>query len=199
MPQKIYIVRHGETDYNLERRMQGWLDIPLNAKGLSQAKIAALKLQEITLDFVYSSDLIRAHETAKTITVLNKKEIIVTKSLRERDMGVFSGWKWEVDKDVDKQKLWEDHDKSLKTEDFNWKDHKGESIMEHYSRVGSHLDHIHNVHKDKSVLLVTHGGTINRMLEYYKLKEMRDEFKSITNASVLVLEKNGSKYDLSEI
>ena len=64
----IYVVRHGQTDWNLEGRFQGRIDIPLNEKGKSQAKKTKEKLEGIKFDKVFSSPLKRALETAKNIT-----------------------------------------------------------------------------------------------------------------------------------
>ena len=80
----IYIVRHGETDWNIGSRMQGHTDIPLNAKGREQARKIASHLKEIHLDIMYTSPLSRAYETARIITVHHKVPFITDVSLRER-------------------------------------------------------------------------------------------------------------------
>ena len=72
----IYVVRHGQTDWNLEGRFQGRIDIPLNEKGKSQAKKTKEKLEGIKFDKVFSSPLKRALETAKIITEKKKKRNI---------------------------------------------------------------------------------------------------------------------------
>jgi probable phosphoglycerate mutase len=120
MPQKIYLIRHGETDYNASRRMQGWLDIPLNEVGREQANLSASKLVGVSIDHIYSSDLRRAYETAQHISRVVKKDIITTTQLRERDMGIFSGWRWEHERDKLKDELWKEFEHSRDSEDLHW-------------------------------------------------------------------------------
>lgn len=199
MPQKIIIVRHGETDYNKERRMQGWIDVPLNETGHAQAKATAEKLLSFTFDAIYSSDLIRAHATAKYIASLHQKEISTTQALRERDMGIFSGWAWEKERDEEKDKLWIEFQASQTDNYVDWNKHQGESMTQMSKRVSEFLSTLHVVHRDQSVLLVTHGGTINRILEHYSVKAAAEGFRMIGNASVLVLHKTTDQYRLEEI
>lgn len=199
MPQKIYIVRHGETDYNAERRMQGWLDIPLNKTGRDQAKLAAAKLRGIKFDAVYSSDLIRAHETATIIAKTLRRKVSTTDALRERDMGIFAGWSWEVERDPIKDSLWKEFESARDNDDLNWKGHQGESMKEMSHRISEFMQNIHVVHSQQSILVVTHGGTINRILELYQLKSAGEGFRMISNASVLVLTKQSTTYSLEEL
>jgi len=89
MKRDIYIFRHGETDYNVNKRMQGWLDIPLNKNGIAQAKMLSKKMSNIELDCVYSSPLSRALDTAKIVAKDTK--IITDDGLKEWNLGVFCG------------------------------------------------------------------------------------------------------------
>lgn len=199
MPQKIILVRHGETDYNKERRMQGWLDVPLNQNGQSQAEAASAKLVNIKVDALYSSDLRRAHQTAHHLARVIKQEIIPVPSLRERDMGIFAGWQWETEHDPVKDQLWAEFQTARDQEDLDWNKHLGESIRQMTDRIESFMQNIHLTHKDQTVALVTHGGTINRILEQYQIKSPSDGFRMITNASILVLHKRNTAYELEEL
>lgn len=199
MPQKIIIVRHGETDYNKEHRMQGWIDVPLNKIGRNQARAAAAKLVDIKINTVYSSDLERAHETARIIAKSIKKAISTTKALRERDMGIFSGWAWDSERDPIKDLLWEEFELARDNEDLHWNKHNGESLHEMSSRVSMFMDSLHTTHKNQTILIVTHGGTINRILEQYKIKSSSDGFRTIGNASILILYKETTAYRLEEL
>ena len=89
MKKTVYIFRHGETDANIEHRMQGWLDVPLNANGVAQAQALAQKLAGIKFDCVYSSPLSRALDTARA--VVGDQQIITNGDLREWNMGDFCG------------------------------------------------------------------------------------------------------------
>lgn len=89
MKKVIYVFRHGETDANIEHRMQGWLDTPLNANGVAQARALAKKLADVKFDHVYSSPLSRALDTARTVA--RDQQIILNNDLREWNMGDFCG------------------------------------------------------------------------------------------------------------
>lgn len=89
MKKILYIFRHGETDSNAQKRMQGWLDVPLNANGVAQAQALAQRLADVKFDVVYSSPLSRAFDTARA--VVGDQQIITNDDLRERNMGDFCG------------------------------------------------------------------------------------------------------------
>lgn len=199
MPKKIIIIRHGETNYNAERRIQGWLDIPLNENGKSQAKDSSTKLIGVQIDAIYSSDLTRAHETAKHVSEAVGTQINITQALRERNMGIFSGWSWESEPDQEKESLWTEFESARDNEDVHWNKHRGESMHQMNKRIHDFMQQVHTTHKDQVVVLVTHGGTINSLLELYKLKAAKEGFRMIGNASLLVLHKEVTGYRLEEI
>ena len=87
---KLYLVRHGQTDWNVKRIAQGRTDIPLNATGIEQAEALRDKLKDYPLDICYCSPLIRAAETAK-IAVDGRCPIIFDNNLVERSFGEFEG------------------------------------------------------------------------------------------------------------
>ncbi|HNY25370.1 MAG TPA: histidine phosphatase family protein [Alphaproteobacteria bacterium] len=91
MNKSLYIFRHGETDWNVERRTQGWIDIPLNHSGIEQANDLAKVLEPIGLDIIYSSPLLRALETANIVAKINDTKILTNDDLRERNFGVLGG------------------------------------------------------------------------------------------------------------
>lgn len=91
MKKTFYIFRHGETDWNLERRNQGWSDISLNQTGLAQAQALAESLRGVNFDIIYSSPLRRAAKTAQIVAANNNCEIAFVDGLRERCGGVFDG------------------------------------------------------------------------------------------------------------
>lgn len=196
MPQKIIIVRHGETDYNRERRMQGWLDIPLNEAGHTQAKQAAESLSE-SVHAIYSSDLRRAVETASYFA--SKLSLPVSKefALRERDMGIFANWAWETERDEAKDALWPEFERARDEEILDWAKHGGESIGDMIKRIGGFLDALPTLHAGQTVLLVTHGGTINRILEHYQVKKAAEGYRSHGNASINILVKTTTGYVLN--
>ena len=89
MTTRLCVVRHGETAWNAEHRVQGQLDVPLNAIGQAQALAASKVLSREKFDVIYSSDLSRARQTARPTANLLSLEILPDKDLRERHYGIF--------------------------------------------------------------------------------------------------------------
>ncbi len=92
---EILLIRHGETGWNAERRLQGHVDIALNAEGLRQARALAHALRDEALDAVFSSDLQRAWHTAQAIAAARGMEVQTDPGLRERCYGAFEGLRHE--------------------------------------------------------------------------------------------------------
>ena len=196
MPQKIIIVRHGETQYNVERRLQGWTDIPLNDNGHAQAKRVATRLANELINTIYSSDHQRAHQTAIQIASLHGLKPHKRLALREDRMGIFEGWQWEKEPNAHLQKLWGDRDYYHKLGDMQWKVEGGESLMEHTRRVRRFLRQIETKHPNDTVAVVSHGGTINRIMEIYGFKRVTDDYISFKNTSVTIITNRDGKYEL---
>src|SRR5438093_966133 len=87
----LLLARHGETDWNREGRWQGWADPPLNESGRAQARELAEQLRLTPFDAVYSSDLLRAHETAEIVAAPHAVPVVADPGLREIDVGSWSG------------------------------------------------------------------------------------------------------------
>ena len=91
-PTRILAIRHGETAWNVDTRLQGHLDIPLNEVGLRQSQhLAQALLQRETIDAIYASDLSRAHTTAQAIAQALGLTVKIHPGLRERHFGAFQG------------------------------------------------------------------------------------------------------------
>jgi broad specificity phosphatase PhoE len=88
---RLHLVRHGQTDWNLEGRWQGQADVALNDQGREQAQQSAEKLRPVPLVAIYSSDLIRAAETARAIAVVNPAPLVLEPRLREIHQGEWQG------------------------------------------------------------------------------------------------------------
>lgn len=196
MPKRIIIVRHGETEYNVERRLQGWLDVPLNNDGITQARKVAERLMHEAVSAIYTSDQKRAYHTAKHISQKHKLIPHRRKALREDRLGILEGWKWDKEPDAYKQGQWEQRMLARNTGDLDWKVDGGESFGEHTNRVKKFLRQIEKLHPDDSIVIVSHGGTINRILEIYGLKKITDEYIGFENTSVTILTKTIDEYRL---
>ena len=139
----IYIVRHGQTDWNKAGRMQGRTDIPLNETGKQQALEVAKKLKGIEFDKVFSSPLKRAIQTAKIITGNN---IIIDKRLIERDNGLLEG---KIKKEI----------KVLPNfNDLNDTSYGVESLESIKNRLDSFYNEILKKYPKQNILIVTHAG-----------------------------------------
>jgi broad specificity phosphatase PhoE len=156
----IYFVRHGETDWNVQHRMQGATDIPLNEKGRSQAEAIARHLKTAHIDIIYASPLSRAQETGKTIAKHHPRaELLTNPLLIERSFGELEG-KTHEEYDTFHPKLnWE---VSWSYPDF--RPPGGESLNDVHSRAKTVTDEIIRKHKGKTVLLVSHGVTIRLLI-----------------------------------
>jgi broad specificity phosphatase PhoE len=150
---KLIITRHGETEENKSGIMQGHLPGKLSATGIEQAKKIALRLKDEKIDYIFSSDLARASDTAKEIAKYHKHvPIKFTAELRERHLGDFQGKK-ESDFCKDPKNY-----KNIFIEPKN-----GEPMKELYARAKNFLQRIVSKYKDKTVLFVGHA-VINKAL-----------------------------------
>lgn len=155
---RICFVRHGETDWNVQKRMQGHTDIPLNAHGVMQAERLAKALLRTghRFDCIYSSDLERAFHTAKTIASPQSLEIMVHPDLRERHVGKLQGLLL-ADAPRLEPELWQRH----LVRDLDFDLGGGESIVQFHNRMKRMLDHLLMKHAGEQILAVSHGGSLD--------------------------------------
>ena len=145
---KLYLIRHGKTDWNINRLIQGRTDTPLCDIGIKDSKKMAKRLKDINFDVCYSSSLKRALDTAE-IVVNNKCKIIPSDLLVERDLGRLEGTpahNYRI------KKFW----------DINYeKDANGvETPKELLARAKEFLDYLKSNYSDETILIVSHSGTI---------------------------------------
>lgn len=147
----ILLARHGETDWNRERRVQGHTDTPLNDTGRAQARSLANELAAESLDAVYTSDLARASDTAAIVAEPHGVEIVALAALRERHFGTWEGL-------TDGEILSRFPD----ARPGHWGD--GEAAEEMSERVLATLRSIAAAHPGGTVLVVGHGGPLRAVL-----------------------------------
>jgi alpha-ribazole phosphatase len=156
---KLYLIRHGETEYNRVRRLCGHTNLPLNERGRKQAEGLRERFKSVSVNYLYSSDLRRAEETAQ-ITFPEKKSQITTSALiRELDFGEWEGRTSEeiIARDEKAYKLWLENP-ALSTPP------RGESLSTIENRVKQFLREIVGKFKDETVAVVTHSGPIRVIL-----------------------------------
>lgn len=158
---RVYLIRHGETDWNRELRVMGQRDIPLNAVGKEQARRTAEFLAKEKFAAIYASDLSRALETAQIIAAQHKRDVISVTDLREAHYGHWEG----LTREEVLRKFPEEYE-LRKTDPAGFRPRGGESRSELYERAASALRQIVERHRHQTVLLVSHGGTIRAILRY---------------------------------
>lgn len=153
----LYLVRHGQTDYNLKRLCQGHADIPLNQTGILQAERLSKEIQDIPFAAAYSSDLSRALITATIITKALNVPLYPDQRLREIGMGSYEGVSYD---DMIKNFV-----ERYQGEDFENKKYPGgESIQDVASRVNAAIRLISAHHPDENVLVVAHGVSLSTLI-----------------------------------
>lgn len=145
---RVFIIRHGQTDWNKKGLLQGTIDIPLNEIGLSQAEFAYEQLKDEKIDVVFCSPLIRTRQTAEVILKGRDIPVIYDERIVERRFGVAEGKSMH---DIDFESTWNPKTPPV-CEGM-------ESFKDLYDRVAEFFDEIYEKYSDKTVLIVTHGGT----------------------------------------
>jgi alpha-ribazole phosphatase len=156
---KLFLIRHGQTDWNLNRRFQGQSDVPLNETGRQQANALAKRLSSQTFDAVYSSDLQRATETAKICRSDWQSDLRQDPRLREVNFGDWEGLTYTEIKEKypDSLATWE-------RDVYSSSPPNGETLADLAQRVQSFLDDLPQKHNDQTILVVAHGGVLQVMI-----------------------------------
>jgi probable phosphoglycerate mutase len=153
---RFCIVRHGETDWNVEKRIQGHIDIPLNAAGLAQAEATARGLTGYVFDAAYSSDLGRAWQTAQVIGRHLNLNVRRTPDLRERHFGILQG--------LTAAEIAAQHPNAYQhylVRDPEYHFATGESLAGFAARIIAAVESLASRHAGQALLLVCHGGMLD--------------------------------------
>jgi len=152
---KIYLLRHGQTDWNLEGRYQGQTDIPLNETGRAQAAELARKMKDTGASAIYSSDLDRAKETASFVAKELDLEVVEIPEIKEVNQG-----KWEGMLYKDIQTEYSEIFESRKKDPMNIAPPEGESVKVFLDRILKGFEKILGNHKSgDTIIVVSHGFT----------------------------------------
>lgn len=172
MKTQLLLIRHGETAWNAEHRIQGQLDIPLSPLGVLQSARLAECLANEPIDAVYSSGQSRAWLTAAPLAARLGLEVIAEPRLRERSFGIFEGLTLDeiAERYPPEFKKWRERDPA-------WRPEGGESGQQLIDRVLSAVSDIGIRHPSQTVVLVSHGGVLDvlyraaRLLEWHAPRE----------------------------
>ncbi len=156
---RILAVRHGETPWNRETRLQGFTDIGLSELGQWQAQQLAQALREEPLAAIYASDLSRARDTAQAVADVQGHTVQTHPGLRERCFGQFEGHTW-----TEIETQWPEASQAWRQRVPDWAPPKGgESLIALSARVLGALNGIAERHVGEQILVVVHGGVLDAL------------------------------------
>ncbi len=191
---KLTIIRHGETDWNKARRIQGRIDIGLNIFGLQQAHTCAKHLADEDFDKVFSSPLSRAYKTAEIISAKKKYVVSLNDDLQEINMGKWQGLVWSEIRRIHSD-LYAEFER---VGDFS-KVYKGESFQELQNRAVNFLNFLVDSPYE-NVLAVSHGGFIKVLVCYVLGLDLSKRMKfHIDNLSITRLSCTDEKWTLMSL
>ena len=154
---KIYYVRHGQTDWNLEQRMQGGQsEKPLNATGIEQAKQAKETLKNREDDMIIRSTMYRVEQTTNIINEGRDVPILIDERIIERKLGEIEG-----------KKVTEELHNNIWDYNLNYQIQGGENLHEFEKRILDFIQDIKSKYDDKTLLIVAHGGVAKVLKAHY--------------------------------
>lgn len=143
------LIRHGRTDWNKMKLIQGWSDVELNEEGIGEVKKFSESIKRNYWDYIISSDLSRARHTADIISKYLNIPLLVTEKLRERNYGVFEG--------LDIESLWNKNTQINVISELP----EGESYKNFYKRINCFWNTLTQDYIDKNLIVVTHKGVLH--------------------------------------
>jgi len=158
---EIILIRHGETEWNSQQRMQGHSNSDLSSVGQAQIQALGQWMKNVPFDLIYSSDSLRAKQTAESITQFSGHELQFDQRLREKNLGVFEGLTSEEARERHPEVF-----RLFKTAGSKYVIDEGESTQQLKDRALEIVSEIRIKHPEERVLLVTHGGFIRVVMKH---------------------------------
>ena len=155
------MIRHGETEWNSQKRMQGHSNSDLSSVGQAQIQALGQWMKNVPFDLIYSSDSLRAKQTAESITQFSGHELQFDQRLREKNLGVFEGLTSEEARERHPEVF-----RLFKTAGSKYVIDEGESTQQLQDRALEIVNEIRIKHPEERVLLVTHGGFIRVVMKH---------------------------------
>lgn len=188
----MYLIRHGQTDWNLRAALQGQVDIPLNETGRAQAAASRQMLADTVFDAVYTSPLSRARETARLATGLPDEKILSDERIKEISFGVWEG--------RSTQELG-DKIKPFFLDPPHYIPPEGaESIPHLMERTGDFARFVLEKHRGQTVLAAAHGAALHALITAALNNPLSEFWKAdLGNCCIAVLKSNGGPFELEEI
>ena len=193
METTLYIVRHGETEWNRLGLLQGSLNSSLTTEGILNAENLRPEITELNPDVIYSSDQERAYDTAQILSKDLDKNITQHPGLQEMNFGVFQGHNWDYIENEMKE-IYE----AYRADDPDYAVPGGESHNQFHERIVETIDEITMANLGKKILIVSHGGSINKMLCHAEdMAPSGNRYFLTKNLGVNILKYNDGKYKLT--
>jgi len=190
----FFIVRHGETDWNARRLLQGQTDIPLNKKGEDQARKVAAQLEDVHFDAIFSSDLLRARQTAEIIAEERQMVVETNEMLREQHFGDSQGKT--VEEFLQLLTQWKELSEEEKA---HYTVGEGmESNEQAVTRLITILHELGSAYRGKTVLIVAHGGIMRYLLVKLGVGSLAEPL-FMKNTGYIKLTSDGLDFTIEEI
>jgi probable phosphoglycerate mutase len=155
-PTRIIAIRHGETAWNVDTRLQGQLDVPLNQRGQAQAQRAALAVAQEAPQRIYSSDLQRARDTAAALAQATGLPLLLDAGLRERHFGLWQGHTY-----AEVEQGWPTQSERWRRREPAFGPEGGETLQAFFDRVVATASRLAAQHPGQTVVMVAHGGVLD--------------------------------------
>jgi len=189
----IYLVRHGETEWNSQKRLQGWQDSNLTEKGIEDAEALHDHLSDMEFDAIYSSTSKRAFKTAEVIVGKRKLEIVVDDNLREIYLG-----DWEGKTTYEVEQLYENEYYNFWNNPHLYNRKNSETFIQVQDRALKTINKIMQEKKSGNILIVTHGVTLKMIMNYFEKQSLENLWKTpyIQNTSVSLVQIENQEFNI---
>ena len=192
---KIYLTRHGETEWNRQLKFQGHKNSDLTDKGILAAELLADRIEEIDIDHIVSSPLMRAYNTAEIVRGNKDVEIVTHIGFKEINLGDFEGMSYVNIKKQQPTLL-----ANIEKDPFINRYPNGENLQEFYKRVVKALMEVIDKYRNKTILIVAHGGTIKCIEAHIRGFKLSSDWMGnvVKNCSLSCVEVNENN-EISEV
>lgn len=191
----LYLTRHGQTMWNLEKRLQGTQNSPLTKAGIMQAEDLRDRLKDVDIDVIYTSPLERAYKTAEIIRGHKDIPLLTHNGLKEINFGAWEGMTLE---EIEGVKEYKEEYKKFFSTPSKYTSFQGEVVLDFVNRIQHAIIDIINNNKDKKVLIVTHGMTLKFLMTLFKNLNIDDivSLPVMGQATLTHIEVDNNQYNI---